>query len=130
MKYWTALALIAGSAVLGLGGCSSGASAGTAGTSCGKTTTAIGVPVKIDVTKGTVDCATVLRVEAAYAAAIKSGRLQGNGGGAPVAVDGWTCESYAAAQAVQTGQASECHTANAEVVAVLSLPSAPASAGT
>jgi hypothetical protein len=89
----------------------------------------VGVPVTIDVARGTVDCAGVLRVEAAYAAAIRNGDLQGNGGGAPVAVDGWTCESYAATQALRTGQASECHTANAEVVALLSLPSAPASAG-
>jgi hypothetical protein len=84
------------------------------------------VPVKIDVVKGTVDCAEVLRVEAAYAAAIRNGDLQGNGGGAPLSVDGWTCESFSAAQALQTGQVSQCHTANAEVVAVLSLPSASA----
>ena len=118
------MALIAGSAVLGLAGCSSGAPAGSAGTSCGTTTTAAGVPVKIVVVKGTVDCAAVLRVEAAYAAAIRNGDLRGNGGGAPVSVDGWTCESFAAPQALQTGRASVCHTANAEVVAVLSLPSA------
>ena len=68
-------------------GCASaGAPAGSAGTSCGTTTTAAGVPVKIVVVKGTVDCAAVLRVEAAYAAAIRNGDLQGNGGGAPVSV--------------------------------------------
>jgi hypothetical protein len=118
--------VIVGSAGLGLAGCSSGTAAGSAGTSCGSTTTAAGVPVKINVVKGTVDCAAVLRVEAAYAAAIQKGELRGNGGGAPVAVNGWTCESSSAAEALQTGQASECHTANAEVVAVLSLPSASA----
>jgi hypothetical protein len=126
---WTALALIVGSALtVLLAGCSSSPAAGSAGTSCGRTTTAAGVPVRIDVVKGTVDCAVVLRVEAAYAAAIRNGDLRGNGGGAPLAVDGWTCESYTAPQALETGQASECHTANAEVVAVLSLPSASASA--
>jgi hypothetical protein len=58
--------------------------------------------------------------------------VRGNGGGAPVTVDGWTCESYPATQALRTGHASECHTANAEVVAVLALSSAspPASAST
>jgi hypothetical protein len=118
--------VIVGSAGLGLAGCSSGPPTGSAGTSCGSTTTAAGVPVKIDVSKGTVDCAAVLRVEAAYATAIRKGELRGNGGGAPVAVNGWTCESFSAAQALQTGQASECHTANAVVVAVLSPPSASA----
>lgn len=66
-----------------------------------------------------MNCADALRVEAGYTAAIKSGDLRGNGGGAPMAVDGWTCESYATPQALQTGDASECHTASAEVVAVL-----------
>ena len=54
---------------------------------------------------------------------IEGGDLQGNGGGAPVAVDGWTCESYPTPQVLRTGDASECHTASAEVVAVLSLSS-------
>jgi hypothetical protein len=40
-----------------------------------------------------------------------------------VTVDGWSCESYPATQALRTGDASECHTANTEVVAVLSLSS-------
>ena len=70
----TALAF-AGLAALGLAvlaGCSSAASAGATGTSCGKTRTGVNVPVDIMVAKGT---------------------------------------------------ASECHSASAEVVAVLSLPS-------
>jgi hypothetical protein len=120
-------------AALGVVACSSAAPvpAGAAGTSCGTTKTAAGVPVTIDVAKGTVNCATVLRVEAGYAAAIEDGELRGNGGGAPVTVDGWSCASYSAVQAERTGDASECHTANAEVVAVLSLSSgsAPLSIG-
>jgi putative hemolysin len=122
-----AAALAAALAVaLGLAACSSAASAsgaGTAGTSCGTARTAAGVVVRIDVAQGTVNCATALRVEAGYATAIKDGELRGNGGGAPVTVDGWTCESYSAVQAARTGNASECHTANAEVVAVLALAS-------
>jgi hypothetical protein len=121
---------VLGVAVLGapalvmlLAGCSSGPAPGAAGTACGHTRTAVNVPVVIMVAKGTVDCATAMRVEAGYAAAIKEGDLQGNGGGAPVAVDGWTCESYPTAEVLRTGDASECHTANTEVVAVLSLSS-------
>ena len=105
-------------------GCSSGPAPGATGTTCGHTRTAVNVPVVIMVARGTVDCATALRVEAGYAAAIEAGDLQGNGGGAPLAVDGWTCESYATPEVLRTGDASECHTANAEVVAVLSLSSA------
>jgi hypothetical protein len=121
-----ALAL-AGALALGLGllaGCSSAASTGAAGTSCGNTRTAVNVPVSVKVAKGTVDCATALRVERDYAAAIRSGGLRGNGGGAPVKVDGWTCEAYPTQQVLRTGNASECHTASLEVVAVLAVPSA------
>ena len=109
--------------VLLLAGCSSGPAPGTTGTTCGHTRTAVNVPVVIMVARGSVDCATALRVEAGYAAAIKAGDLQGNGGGAPVAVDGWTCESYPTQEVLRTGNASECHTASTEVVAVLSLSS-------
>ena len=83
---WIVAVITGGSVVLWLTACSSGPAAGSAGTSCGTTTTAVGVPVTIDVARGTVDCAAVLRVEAAYAAAIRNGDLQGNGGGAPVVV--------------------------------------------
>jgi hypothetical protein len=47
-----------------------------------------------------------------------------------VTVDGWTCEAYPTPQVLRTGDASECHTASAEVVAVLSLPSASSAAST
>ena len=109
--------------VLLLAGCSAGPAPGATGTTCGLARTAVNVPVVIMVARGTVNCAAALRVEAGYAAAIKAGDLRGNGGGAPVAVDGWTCESYPTQEVLRTGAASECHTANAEVVAVLSLSS-------
>jgi len=111
-------AVLAGLAVLAvavLAGCSTAASAGATGTSCGKTRTGVNVPVAIMAGKGTVNCATALRVEQGYAAAIGAGDLRGNGGGAPATVDGWTWE---------------CHTASAEVVSVLPLPSFPSSAST
>ena len=106
-----------------LAGCSSGPAPGATGTTCGHTRTAVNVPVVLMVARGTVDCATALRVEAGYAAAIRAGDLRGNGGGAPVAVDDWTCESYPTQEVLRTGNASECHTASTEVVAVLSLSS-------
>jgi hypothetical protein len=104
-----------------LTGCSSSPPApGATGTSCGTTRTGANVPVRIKVEKGTVDCAAVLTVERDYAALIRDGQVQGNGGGAPVTVDGWTCQGYATPTTLRTGEASECHTASAEVVAVLS----------
>jgi hypothetical protein len=121
----TLLAGLAGIAglVMGLAGCSSGPAPGETGTFCGTTRTGVGVPVRIKVVKGTVDCATVLAVERDYATMIREGRVQGNGGGAPVTVDGWICEAYPTPQVTRTGNASECHTASAEVVAVVELSS-------
>jgi len=119
-------AALLGAAVLAvlLAGCSAGPAPGATGTTCGHTRTAVNVPVVIVVARGTVDCATAMRVEAGYATAIKAGDLQGNGGGAPVTIDGWTCESYPTQEVLRTGHASECRTASTEVVAVLSLSSA------
>lgn len=93
-----------------------------AGTLCGTTRTGANVPVVIKVTKGTVSCSTALRIEDDYAALIKGGDLKGNGGGAPLAVGGWTCQGYPTPQVLATGVASECHTTSAEVIAVLALP--------
>ena len=79
--------------------------------------------VTIKVTKGTVDCAAALGVENGYATMIRKGDVPGNGGGAPVTVDGWTCQGYPTPEVLRTGDASECHTATAEVVAVLAASS-------
>ena len=120
-----AVTAVAGLAGAGLAGCASTGTAtatATAGTACGRATTAAGVPVTIKVARGPANCTSALRAEAAYTAAIKAGEVRGNGGGAPLTVDGWTCESYSATQAQAAGYASECHTANAEVVAVLPPP--------
>jgi len=119
-------AVLAGAGIFGLGlaGCASGSSPGAAGTSCGPARTAVNVPVTITVVKGPVDCAAAQRVERGYATAIKDGDLHGNGGGAPVVVNGWTCQTYPTSTVFRTGDASECHTTRAEVVAVLAPPSA------
>lgn len=115
---------VAGLVALGLGACSSSQpAAGTAGTSCGTTRTNANVPVVIKVAKGSVDCGTVMRVESSYALMVKDGAVRGNGGGAPVSVNGWTCQGYPTPTVLGTGKTSECHTASAEVVAVLPLPS-------
>jgi len=122
-RRWLAVAA-GGCVLLGVAACSSATSTGGAtGSSCGTTRTGVNVPVVIKVMKGTVDCATAMQVEQSYATMIKDNEVHGNGGGAPVTVDGWTCQGYPTPQVLKTGDASECHTASAEVVAVLALSS-------
>ena len=123
------LALLAGGAAL-LAGCASAAAAGAGpGASCGTTRTAANVPVIIKVAKGSVNCGTALQVENEYAAKIRAGQVQGNGGGAPVAVSGWTCQGYPTPEQLSTGNASQCHNSRAAIVAVLPVPT-PTSATT
>jgi hypothetical protein len=134
-----AAVLLASGAVL-LAGCSSGGpgAAGAAGTAgghgtagaagaegtatCGSTRTAANVPVIIEIVKGSVNCGTALKVEDEYAAAIRDGRVAGTGGGAPVTVSGWTCQGYNTPQMLRTGNASQCHTSTAMIMAVLPVP--------
>jgi hypothetical protein len=123
-----ALGRVAGGVVLlasGAGllvGCSSAAAGAGPGASCGTTRTAANVPVIIKVSKGTVNCSVALRVENEYAAKIRAGQVRGNGGGAPVAVNGWTCQGYPTTEILSTGNASQCHTASAAILAVLPVP--------
>jgi hypothetical protein len=120
----------AGASLAGVAACSASAHSaapGSTGTTCGTTRTGANVPVVIKVAKGSVSCAAVMRVESGYAAVIKDGKLTGNGGGAPVQVSGWTCQGYPTPEVLRTGNASECHTASAEVVAVVELPSSSGS---
>ncbi len=112
-------ALACGAAMLS--GCSSVAAGAGAGASCGTTKTAADVPVLIKVAKGTVNCGTALQIENEYAAKIKSGQVPGNGGGAPVKVGGWTCQGYNTPEVLSTGNASQCHTASAVILAVLAV---------
>ena len=100
--------------------------AGSPGATCGSTRTGANVPVSVKVAKGTVSCGTAMRIENEYAAMIRAGDLKGNGGGAPLRVDGWTCQGYPTPQVLSTGYASQCHTATAEVLAVLALPASAA----
>jgi len=86
---------------------------------CGVSRTAANVAVIITVSHGTVSCATALRVENAYAAAVRAGRVRGTGGGAPVRVRGWTCQAFATPRVLKTGQTSECRAGGAAILAAL-----------
>jgi hypothetical protein len=111
-----------------LAGCSEPSS--NAGATCGTTRTAAGVPVVIKVAKGDVACETALTVENKYATMIRSGQVNGNGGGAPVSVGGWTCQGYPTPELLRTGDASECRSGGLEIIAVLPVPSGtPGAAG-
>ena len=122
-----ALAVLRGLGVLGgllvcaclATGCSSAPPTSGAGTICGSTHTAAGVPVIIKVATGSVNCQTAMQVENEYAAKIKAGQVPGNGGGAPVVVSGWTCQGYNTPEVLSTGNASQCHTGSAAILAVL-----------
>jgi len=104
--------------------------AGTAGpaahstplTGCGITRTAAGVPVEIEVSRGPVQCPAALAVERVYARVLASGKVRGNGGGAPVTVRGWVCKGFATPQVLATGHASACTKGTAQIVAVLKMP--------
>lgn len=114
-------------AVALLTACSSGPARPARAAACGTTRTAVGVPVVITVDKGDVDCATAMSVENKYAAMIKHGQVRGNGGGAPVSVNGWMCQGYPTPQVLTTGDASRCTDGGAEILAVLPAPSGSAS---
>ena len=123
---WVA-GLLAGGA-----GCSSGAHSdvAAAGATCGSTRTAVDVPVLIKVAKGTVNCGVAMQVENDYAAKVRDGQVAGNGGGAPVKVDGWTCQGYSTPELLRTGIASQCHAGSAAIVAVLPPVPTPTATGT
>jgi hypothetical protein len=90
---------------------------------CGTSHTAVDVPVIVEVEKGATSCPEAMRIQSSYTGLVKSGRVGGNGGGAPVKVDGWTCQGADTTTTVQTGEASECHKGATEIVAVLKLQS-------
>jgi hypothetical protein len=85
------------------------------------------VPVDIEIAQGSVGCATAMRVEKDYSAALASGKVPGNGGGAPVRVAGWVCQGFNTPQVLSTGHASKCTKAGAEILAVLPAPKSSAS---
>jgi hypothetical protein len=108
-------------------GCAAAGPSATAAASCGRTRTGVNVPVVVSVGRGVVSCPAAMSVEQAYAALVRAGDLRGNGGGAPVAVHGWTCQGYTSAEIAASGRVSVCARGGAEVFA--SLPAATATAG-
>jgi hypothetical protein len=93
---------------------------------CGKARTAAGVPVEIDVQKGSAGCGTALAVERAYTHAVASGKVADNGGAA-VTIHGWVCQVFNTPKVLATGQASACHKNGTEILAILPTPSASSS---
>jgi hypothetical protein len=98
---------------------------------CGTSHTAVDVPVIMEVEKGSVACPEAMQIQDSYTDLVRSGKVPGNGGGAPVKVDGWTCQGADTTTTVQTGEASECTKDGTEIVAVLKLgnSSAPSTGG-
>lgn len=108
----------------GSGGQAGGLSSpGGPATRCGTARTAAGVPVDIEVHNSQTGCATAMAVERAYSRAVASGKVRGNGGGAPVTINGWVCQGFNTPQVLATGHASACHKNGAEILAVLPAPS-------
>jgi len=91
---------------------------------CGTARTAAGVPVVIEVQRGSADCHAALAIERAYTRAVASGKVHGNGGGAPVTIKGWTCQGFNTPQVLATGHASACHKNGTEILAILPTPTA------
>jgi hypothetical protein len=90
-------------------------------TGCGTTRTSAGVPVEIEIEHGPVPCRAALAVERAYARTLASGKVPGNGGGAPVKIQGWVCQGFATPEVLATGHASTCRKGVAQILAVLKL---------
>jgi hypothetical protein len=98
-------------------------SGGAPATQCGTVRTAAGVPVQIEVQNGQTACQTALTIEHAYSRAVASGKVRGNGGGAPVTIHGWVCQGFNTPQVLATGHASACRKKGTEILAVLPNPS-------
>ena len=90
---------------------------------CGTARTVANVPVKVEVTKGTVPCHAALTVERAYTQAIAQGKAPGNGGGGPLKIKGWQCEGFPTPKVLKTGWASQCVRSGTQILAVLPPPS-------
>jgi hypothetical protein len=117
------LAVIAVTLAAAVAGCgSSPGKTDTAAVSCGTARTAANVPVHIQVVRGQVACGTAMGVERAYASAIQSGQVPGTGGGAPVKVQGWTCQGFTTPVVLKTGDTSKCVKDSTEILAILPSP--------
>jgi hypothetical protein len=122
-------AVLAASALPGCAKGSEGAQPGgganpSSATRCGRAHTAAGVPVEIEVQHGPVTCQTAMGIERQYARELASGKVPGNGGGAPVNIRGWVCQGFNTPHVLATGEASACKKNGTQILAVLPSPSA------
>ena len=85
---------------------------------CGRARTAAGVPVDVEIV-GQASCHDAMTVERDYSRALASGKVPGNGGGAPVTIQGWICQGYDTPQVLATGRASACRRHGSQILAVL-----------
>jgi hypothetical protein len=90
-------------------------------TRCGMVRTAAGVPVDVEIV-GHASCRAAMTVERDYTRALVSGRVPGNGGGAPVSINGWICQGFNTPEVLATGRASACRKHGAQILAVLPAP--------
>jgi hypothetical protein len=125
------LAVLAAGAVVSCGAApgkqattAAGGSTGARGaaTRCGTVRTAAGVPVDVEVV-GRASCHDAMTVERDYSHALASGRVPGNGGGAPVTIHGWVCQGYDTPEVLATGRASACRKHGMRILAILPSPS-------
>lgn len=101
-----------------------GASPESTATRCGTSHTAAGVPVEVEIQSGTLACQTAIEIETQYSRELASGKVPGNGGGAPVKIRGWVCQGFNTPHVLSTGEASACRKDSTEILAVLPSPSA------
>ncbi len=118
-----AAALGLGVGILAACGAVGGSNGADASTTCGTTRTGANVPVIVKVARGSVSCTTAMHIENSYAAMVRAGDIRGNGGGAPVTINGWTCQGFPTPKVLRTGQTSACRSDGSEVLAVLPPPS-------
>ena len=99
--------------------CGGSAPAASKVTDCGPSRTAANVPVEVEVKDGSVACGEAMTIEKSYAKAIVAGHVPGNGGGAPIAISGWTCQGFSTPEVLKTGNASRCARKGTEILEVL-----------
>ena len=81
----------------------------------------------VEVNRGLTTCQVAMTVESDYARAVAAGKVPGNGGGAPVTIQGWICQGFNTPVVLQTGHASACHKGKQQILAVLPSPNSASS---
>ena len=113
------VAVVVMAGTLALSSCGGSKSNAATVQDCGSSQTAAKVPVDVKIYRGTVSCAAAMAVEKSYAKAIEDGDVPGNGGGAPVTINGWTCQGFSTPELLKTGDTSKCAKKGTQIVEVL-----------